>query len=307
MKRIFILVMVAVLAFSFAGCGRGPAKIEKNNGLTIYTSFYPMYFLASQIAGDKARVISLVPAGVEPHDWEPKPRTFAELQGADMFIYNGAGMETWVENVLPTLQKSGVRIVEASKGLQLLPASPEAAAEGNANLTYDPHVWVSPEKYKQQAANIYKEICALDPANKEYYKANYDKLAKDLDKLDSDFKQAAAGFKSKVFVVSHAAFGYLAADYGLTQLAIKGVSSEAEPSPAKMGELARICRENNVKYVFFESLVSPKLSQTLANEVGAGILVLNNAEGVTEEEAKQGKNYITIMYQNLENLKKALM
>jgi zinc transport system substrate-binding protein len=224
-----------------------------------------------------------------------------------MFIYNGAGMETWVKGVLPTLQQSKVRIVEASKGLQLLPASQEAAAEGNANMTYDPHVWVSPEKYKQQASNVYNELVALDPANKDYYKANYDKLAKDLDKLDSDFKQAAAGFKSKVFIVSHSAFGYLAADYGLTQLAIRGVTPEAEPSLAKLAELVQVCRENNVKYIFFESLVSPKLSQTLANEVGAGVLVLNTAEGVTDEEAKQGKNYIIIMYQNLENLKKALM
>lgn len=307
MKRIFVLMMIAVLAFSFAGCGRGPANTGNKNGLTIYTSFYPMYFLASEIAGDKAKVISLVPAGVEPHDWEPKPRTIGELQNADMFIYNGAGMESWVKGILPTLQKSKIRILEASKGLELLPANKDAAEEGNAKLTYDPHIWVSPAKYRQQAANVYNELCALDPDNKEYYKSNFDKLDKNLAKLDSDFRQAAASFKSKVFIVSHSAFGYLAADYGMTQLSIRGVTPEAEPSPAKLAELVQVCKENNIKYIFFESLVSPKLSQTLANEVGAEVLVLNDGQGISEEEIKQGKNYITIMYQNLENLKKALM
>lgn len=302
MKRIFLLIIVTVLVFSFTGCGLDPTNTDESNGRTIYTSFYPMYFLASEIAGDKAKVISLVPAGVEPHDWEPKPRTVAELQEADMFIYNGAGMETWVDNVMPTLQKSGIRIVEASKGIELLSNN----EKNEAKLIYDPHVWVSPAKYKQEAENIFKELSTLDAANKDYYRANYEKLAKELDELDHDYRQAAAGFKNKVFIVSHAAFGYLAAEYGLTQYAIRGVTPQSEPSPAKLAELTEICRENNIKYIFFESLVSPKLSQTLASEVGAEVLVLNTGQGISEEEIKQGENYITIMYDNLENLEKAL-
>ncbi|MGB7606269.1 MAG: metal ABC transporter substrate-binding protein [Lutisporaceae bacterium] len=302
MKKIFLLIIIIVLVVSFSGCGREPENVAESNEMTIYTSFYPMYFLASEIAGDKAKVISLVPAGVEPHDWEPKPRTVAELQKSEMFIYNGAGMETWVEGILPTLQKTGIRIVDASKGIELLSNN----EKNETNLIYDPHVWVSPAKYKQQAENIFEEISTLDAANKDYYRANYEKLAKELDKLDSDYRQAAAGFKSKVFIVSHSAFGYLAAEYGLTQLAIRGVSPEAEPSPAKLAELTEICRKNNIKYIFFESLISPKLSQTLADEVGAEVLVLNDGQGISEEDIKQGKNYITIMYDNLENLEKAL-
>lgn len=302
MKRIFVLIIVIVLVVSFTGCGLNPTNTDDSSGMAIYTSFYPMYFLASEIAGDKAKVISLVPAGVEPHDWEPKPRTVAELQEADMFIYNGAGMETWVDNVMPTLQKSGIRIVEASKGIELLSNN----EKDEANLIYDPHVWISPAKYKQQAQNIFEELSTLDSDNKDYYRANYEKLAKELDKLDSDYRQAVAGFKSKVFIVSHSAFGYLASEYGLTQLAIRGVTPQSEPSPAKLAELTEICRENNIKYIFFESLVSPKLSQTLADEVGAEILILNTGQGISEEEIKQGENYITIMYDNLENLEKAL-
>lgn len=307
MKKVISITLALLLVLISVGCGRTVEEPGADDGLTIYTSFYPMYFLASEIAGDKAEVISLVPAGVEPHDWEPKPKTIAELQKADMFVYNGAGMETWVESIIPTLEKSDIRIVEASKGLELLSADKANIDEDEKNLDYDPHVWVSPVKFKQQAENIYKELVALDAANKDYYKANYERLSKELEKLDSDFREAAADFKSKVFIVSHASFGYLAAEYGLTQVAIRGVSPDAEPSPAKLAELVEISRENNIKYIFFESLVSPKLSQTLANEVGAEVLVLNDGQGISEEEIKQGKNYITIMYQNLENLKKALM
>ncbi|MDF2519562.1 MAG: transporter substrate-binding protein [Clostridia bacterium] len=307
MKKVISIILALLLLPVFTACGKTEVVPEAKDGLTIYTSFYPMYFLASEIAGDKAEVISLVPAGVEPHDWEPKPKTIAELQKADMFVYNGAGMETWVESIIPTLEKSDIRIVEASKGLELLSIDKNNVDEDEKNLNYDPHVWVSPVKFKQQAENIYKELIALDAANKDYYKANYERLSKELGKLDSDFREAVAEFKGKAFIVSHASFGYLAAEYGLTQVAIRGVSPDAEPSPAKLAELVEISRENNIKYIFFESLVSPKLSQTLANEVGAEVLVLNDGQGISEEEIKQGKNYITIMYQNLENLKKALM
>lgn len=338
MKRFVAIILAVLLAVSFTACGRAAEKPAKKNGLTIYASFYPMQFLAEQIAGDKATVTSLVPAGVEPHDWEPKPRTLAELQQSDLLIYNGAGMEAWLGNLIPSLQKAGVKTVNTSEGLDLIPAKEETSDEHvdekpafashvwgrwlgkllpslqktsdehvDEKLAYDPHVWVSPANYKKQAQNVLNALVEVDPANQAYYKANYNKMAQQLDKLDSDYRQAAAGFHSKIFVVSHSAFGYLAREYGLTQLPIRGVSPQAEPSPTKMGELAQICRENNVKYIFFESLVSPKLSETLAREVNAQTLVLNDGQGITEEQIKQGKNYITIMYDNLENLKKALM
>lgn len=309
MKKFILMITAVVFITGLAACGRVAEKPKQQNGLTIYASFYPMQFLASQIAGDKAKVLSLVPAGVEPHDWEPKPRTLAELQESDMFVYNGAGMEIWLKDLLPSIEKGGVKAVNASEGLELLPFDEKNAEEEQTEekLAYDPHVWVSPVKYKQQAQNILTALIEVDASNQDYYKSNYDKLVEQLDKLDSDYRQAAAAFKSKVFIVSHSAFEYLAKEYGLTQLPIRGVTPQAEPSPAKLAELVEICRENNIKYVFFESLVSPKLSQTLANEVGAQTLVLNDGQGITEEQIKQGNSYITIMYENLENLKKALM
>jgi len=315
MKKILTIILITTMILSLAACGRTPAKPEAQEGLTIYASFYPMQFLASQIAGDKAVVYSLVPAGVEPHDWDPKPRTMAELQESDMLVYNGAGMESWLKDLLPSLEKEGVKTVDTSQGLELLPYNEETAdvheeeeeEHEEEELAYDPHVWVSPVKYKQQAQNVLAALIEIDKANQEYYESNYDKLAVQLDKLDSDYRQAVAGFKNKKFIVSHSAFEYLAKEYGLTQLPIRGVTPQAEPSPKKLSELAEISRENNIKYIFFESLVSPRLSQALATEVGAETLVLNDGQGITEKEIKQGRNYITIMYENLENLKKAMM
>jgi zinc transport system substrate-binding protein len=313
MKKSILILMVAILIMGLVACSRNTEEPIQESGLTIYASFYPMEFLASQIAGDKAQVITLVPAGVEPHDWEPKPKTLAGLQESDMLVYNGAGMEAWLEDFLPSLNKAGIKTVNTSSGLELLPFDEknadvhEGEEEEEEELLYDPHVWVSPAKYKQQAENILNALIEIDAANQAYYKNNYNKLAEELDKLDNDYRQAVAGFKSKVFIVSHSAFEYLAKEYGLTQLPIRGVTPLAEPSPAKLAELVQICKENNIKYIFFESLVSPKLSETLANEVGAETLVLNDGQGITEEQMKQGRSYITIMYENLENLKKALM
>ncbi|HYE11400.1 MAG TPA: zinc ABC transporter substrate-binding protein [Patescibacteria group bacterium] len=314
MRKLISIIMAAVLITGLAACGRAAEQPAQQSGLTIYASFYPMQFLVSEIAGDKAQVKSLVPAGVEPHDWEPKPRTLAELQESDMLVYNGAGMEAWLGDLLPSIEKAGVKTVNTSMGLDLIPFDEKNAdehedEEGEAEvaLIYDPHIWVSPVKYKQQAQNVLDALIEMDAANQEYYSANYEKLAEQLDKLDSDYRQASAAFNNKVFVVSHSAFEYLAKEYGLTQLPIRGVTPQAEPSPAKLAELAEICRENNIKYIFFESLVSPKLSETLANEIGAQVLVLNDGQGITEEQIKQGRNYITVMYENLENLKKALM
>lgn len=315
MKRIITLITIAALLFGFTACDRVPEKPAQQTGLKIYATFYPMRFLVAQIAGDKAEVISLVPAGVEPHDWEPKPRTLAELQTSDLLVYNGAGMESWLVDILPSLEKNGVKTVDTSKGLELLPFNEEDAHEDeegedaheDEELAFDPHIWVSPVKYKQQAQNVLNALVQIDAQNQSYYQANYDKLAAQLDKLDGDYKQAVAAFDSKVFIVSHSAFQYLANEYGLTQLSIRGVSPQAEPSPAKLAELVEISKENDIKYIFFESLVSPKLSQTLATEVGAETLILNDGQGITEDDIKEGKSYITIMYENLDNLKKAMM
>lgn len=318
-KVAFAMTMLLILSMLLGGCAAKQASVvpeeakPEGNGnmLKIYTSFYPMHFLTKEIAGDKADVICMVPAGAEPHDWEPSPKTIAALQNADLFVYNGAGMETWADTVMQALEKSKIKKVMASEGIELIkPEKHEGEEvkeeEEHGHGEFDPHVWVSPLRAKKQAENIFKALIEIDPANKDQYFENYNALASKLNKLDRDFSEAAASFKSNVIVVSHEAFGYLTHDYNLEQIAIRGVNPEEEPSPSKMAELVEECKEHNVKYIFFEKLVSPKLSETLAREVGAQTLVLNDAAGLSVEDIKAGKSYITVMYDNLENLKKAL-
>lgn len=304
MKRIIALItIIVVFGMVLTGC-TVPDKKTIDGGMNIYASFYPMYFLTSEIAGDKASVTSMVPAGAEPHDWEPTPKFAVELNKADMLIYNGAGMETWMENILPIIEGNKIKIVDASKGIELLETKEHAEADEHG--IYDPHIWVSPMRLKQQAKTVYEALLEADPQNTEYYDQNMTELEERLNKLDQDIRETSKLFKSNVIVVSHEAFGYFAYDYGFQQVAIRGVNPQEEPSPSKMAELVKICRDNKVKYIFFEKLTSPKLSETLAREVGAEILVLNDAAGLSQEYIKAGKDYITVMYENLENLKKAL-
>ncbi len=290
-----------------SGCANSGEK-PVGRSVKIYTSFYPMYFLASEIAGDKASVVPMVPAGAEPHDWEPTPKMAVELSEADMLIYNGAGMEPWIDKILPNIDRGKTKIVDASEGIELLKSQEhiEEEEEGHVHGIYDPHLWVSPFRLIQQSQNIYRALAEVDPENSEFYRKNKAELDSKLVKLDKDIREASKIFNNNVIVVSHEAFGYFANDYGFKQIAIRGVNPQEEPSPSKMAELVRECRDNKVKYVFFEKLTSPKLSETLAREVGAGTLVLNDAAGLSEEDIKSGKDYITVMYENLENLKKAL-
>lgn len=322
-KRLLTITICVLLLFTLlVGCSNIDASIENNsnNGvisdkITVYTTFYPMYFIAHEITGEKAEVINLTPAGVEPHDWEPTAKTIASMYSADMFIYNGINMEKWVDKVMKNFEQSNITVVCASDGIPLITADKEHVEELHEHEEehkeehnhgqYDPHIWVSPKKYKQQATNIYNALVKLNPQNKDYYSINYQKLYNKLDKLDEDFRNTISKLKSNTIVTSHDAFGYLAHDYNLEQIAIRGITPSEEPSPAKMAELVRACREHNTKYIFFEKLVSSKLSETLANEVGAGTMVLNAVNGV-DGNSGQNSNYITLMYENLENIKKAL-
>ena len=313
------LIVLLLLSMVLSGCaGASEKPIDRSDQnetdkgrMKIYASFYPVYFLASEIAGDKGLVISMVPAGAEPHDWEPTPRMVIELSKADMLIYNGVGMEPWIDKILPNINRGKIKIIDASEGIELLKSEKHEEdevqnGENHEQGIYDPHIWVSPKRAMQQAQTIYKAIVEIDPENTEYYRKNMAELDSKLTKLDKDISDASKSFKSNVIVVSHEAFGYFAKDYLLEQIAIRGVNPQEEPSSAKMIELAKICKEKNVKYIFFEKLTSPRLSNTLASEVGAGTLVLNDAAGLNEEDIKSGKDYITVMYENLENLKKAL-
>lgn len=272
-----------------------------SNKRTITTSFYPLYYFTEQIAGNKLSVVNITPSGAEPHDYEPTASDIITIEKSQLLIINGAKLEAWGDKISNQLANTSTKVVVASREI-----TTNNYLDENGNKTTDPHIWLDPKLAKQEAKNIATAIYKIDPSNMAYYKDNLKKLDETLNELDSDYKLGLSDCSNKNIVTSHAAFGYLANDYGLKQISISGLSPDAEPSPDKLAEIANFAKENNVKYIFFESLTSPKLSQTIASEVGAKTMVLNPLEGLTPAEKNAGKDYVSIMKDNLNNLKIAL-
>jgi zinc transport system substrate-binding protein len=311
-KALFIGVVTLLVLFSviLTGCTRESSSAGNGDKMTVYTSLFPIYDFAKQIGGDYVEVKSIVPPGAEAHDFEPNVKDMVALSNARVFIYNGAGYENWIDKAIENLDGKKTLIVDASKGVQLLNA--EGHADEHANEedhdhgTYDPHIWLDPVRAKQQALNIQKAFVSADPAHEQEYKKNYETLAKELDSLDQKYRDAVAKANKKQFVTAHNAFAYLAAQYGLEQIAISGLSPSVEPGQKELQALIEVVKKNNIRYIAFEELVESKVAKTVQKETGAEAVMLNPVENVTKEELKANKSYIDLMNENLEVLKKVL-
>ena len=272
---------------------------------TIVTTIYPLYEFTRQVVGDKAEVILLVPAGAEPHDWEPAATDLIRIKRASLVVYNGGGMEPWIDRLTGTVL-AGKRTVSAAGAVSLISAQYTEEGGPADPGSIDPHVWLDPVNAQAIVQAIATAMAEVDADNAGEYQANADAYNRQLAGLDSEYQAALASAAGREIITSHAAFGYLANRYGLRQVAIMGLSPDAEPAPERMAEIIRHVRANGIKYIFFETLVSPKLAEVIAGETGAQTLVLNPMEGLTEEELAQGMNYITVMRMNLVNLQYAL-
>jgi zinc transport system substrate-binding protein len=312
-KRAICFLAIAALSIGvlLTGCA-GKQKEDKGDKLSVMTSFYPVYDFTLKVGGDKVSVKNMVPSGTEPHEWEPGTRDIASLEESNVFIYSGAGMEHWTEDVLKSLNNKNLIVVEASTGITLKEGHEE---EGEAHKEedkdhdhgeFDPHVWLDPQNAKKEMENIKEGLIKADPANKDYYEANYKTYAEKFDKLDQSFKETLSPLENKSIVVSHEAYGYLCTAYGLTQVGIEGLTPDSEPDPARMAEVIDFVKENKVKTIFFEELVSPKVAEAIAKETGAKIQVLSPVEGLSDQEVKDGEDYFSVMEKNLVAIKEAL-
>jgi zinc transport system substrate-binding protein len=259
-----------------------------------------MYFFATQIGGEKVDVLNITPAGAEPHDYEPTAQDIAQIEKSGVLSVNGH-VEAWGNKIRDDLTNQNVDVVTAGEGLFTLKLT-----EGG-NTSPDPHLWLDPKLAEKEAGKIEQAFLKKDPANAAYYQANLKYLNTKLEQLDAQYQKSLSTCQSKDIVTSHAAFGYLAKEYGLHQVAIAGLSPDAEPSGQQLADVAEFAKKNNVHYIFFESLISPKLSETVAHEIGAQTLVLDPIEGIPDDKIKQGENYFTVMESNLQNLQKALI
>lgn len=321
MKKSSALLIILILSLLLPGCSG--SSFSKNSGkLKVLASFYPMYDFATKIGGDYAEVKMLIPSGFEPHSWEPSTRDMLSFEEADVFIYNGAGMEQWVDKLLSSVQNKDLLSVEASSGITLMEAglrSIESASEGEAahdghdsddehedHGRYDPHVWLDPQNAKLQMKAICDAFCLKDPDHAEYYQSNYTRYAGEIDLLDAEFKAALSSYSDRNIVVAHEAFGYLCQAYDLYQIPIKGISADAEPDAARMREIIDFADEYDVKVIFFEELASPEVAEAIAAETGCETRALSPLAGLTQEQIDSGKEYFSVMRSNLEALAYAL-
>lgn len=317
-RQSLVLMLALMIILLLGACGPKSSGSIVEGKVNVVTTFYPIYEFASEIGGEEANVINLLPVGVEPHDWTPRSQDIINTSKAQLFLYNGAGLEGWVPNFLKSLDSdSEVKATQVSLGVDYILTDEEDSHDhgGNEehngeadsdNLHTDPHTWVSPKSALIMAENIKDSLQDADPEHKAAYEQRYNKLAERLTALDNRFSDELGKLPNKEIVVSHQAFAYLARDYGLKQHAIMGLSPDAEPRGQDLLELAALVKEEGIRYIFFEELVSDKLAKTLAGEAGVETMVLNPVEGLTEEQEKNGDNYFTLMEKNLQNLILAL-
>ena len=295
-----VLVLFMLLGVLLLGCTQnsggstGPAQTAK---LQVVASFYPMADFAKNVGGDRVQITALIPPGVSPHHFDPTPQSIRALSEADVFVMNGAGMEAWAPNLLSGVGNTKLVVVDASEGISPI-SSQDLDQPGN-----DPHTWLSPVSAKKQVQNIRDAFIKADPAGKAYYENNTAIYLAKLDALDAKLRAELSSCKKKDILITHATLAYFCQSYGCHQIPIEGVSEEGEPSPKELATIVDQARERNVTAVFFESLISPKSAQTLADEIGGQVLVFNSVHGLTTDEQAKGEDYISLMNGNLQNIK----
>jgi zinc transport system substrate-binding protein len=281
---------------------------DKASKVKVVASFYPIYYFVQKIGGDRVEVSSIIPPGVEPHDWEPTIQQRLKAESSDMIVYNGAGFEKWIEEIDAKFR------VDTSEGLELLEGSSEGgdhqtSASGHTDLNEnaDPHIWLDPILAKYQIEKIRDGLIKIDPANTNYYNGNAKKFIAELDSLDAFIRSELSNCDKIDFIAFHNAFTYFSNRYGLNQHSVYGVSPEGDILPQRLQEIIKLSRELNIDTIYTEDLIDPRLVNVIATEIPNGkVLILSPIEGITEEEQKAGKGYIDKMRQNIENLKVGL-
>jgi len=287
--------------------GTGPAPSQPGQ-LDIVAAFYPFQFVAERVAGPYATVSNLTQPGAEPHDLELTPRQVAQLSTADLVIYqhsfqaavDEAVGQSGVDNALDT-----ATVVE----LQPLDAPDDHdhehgdAGDEQEHSGLDPHVWLDPTQLATIAMEVARRLGEIEPAHRAEFDTNARALTDQLGALDQEFRQGLSNCARQEFVTTHAAFGYLARRYQLEQLPISGLSPEAEPSPARLAEMQQETREHQISTIFYETLVSPAVAESLAADLGLKTDVLDPIEGITDQS--RGTDYVAVMQANLAALKQA--
>jgi zinc transport system substrate-binding protein len=308
-KNLSMLAVLTSLGLILTGCSSADTS-ENASGIKVIAAAYPLEFVATAIGGELVSVENFTPPGVEPHDLELTPSQIVTLDGADLLLY--------ISGFQPALEEAAQQSAPANRldllsvdGINLLMATDDGHNHGHNHgtdevhseeeLISDPHVWLDPERLIVVAKAVAAKLSEVDPSNSDSYGTNLAAFVEELEGLDAEFTSGLASCERRLIVTSHAAFGYLADAYGLTQESISGLSPEAEPTPKRLNEIGKEAKADGTTTIFFETLASPKVAQTLADDLKIEAAVLDPIEGISE-----GQTYFSVMESNLKALRKAL-
>ncbi len=296
MKRFLIVgIIVALVVVAILYRRQWSRPISAPPGtIPVVATFYPLAYFAQAVGADRISVATIVPPGVEPHDFEPSARDSERIQQSRVFLTNGGEVDGWANRFVTPVKERGGVVVSMHEVLS------------DIDVNVDPHFWLDIVLAARQVRAIRDALIVADPQGKETYERNAEALTERLAQLDEQYRDGLRQCPQKEIIVSHNAFQFLSRRYGLTVHAIAGLSPHDEPSARAFADLSRLATSRHITTIFFESLVSPKIAETLANTLGARTMELNPIEGVALYDQQSGINYETLMQKNLDHLKTAL-
>jgi zinc transport system substrate-binding protein len=287
-----MLVWAVLGPFLLLGCHQQ----EETGKPRVVCSLFPLYEFARAVGGDKVEVRLLLPPGVEPHSWEPNASDMVAISKADLFLCVSKDLEPWANDVVRGAARQGLRLMMVTEGIETL-----------GETSRDPHIWLDLRYDQAIVERIAQALSSIDPDSGDHYQHNAAVYSQKLLALDQRYEEALASCRHRHLVLGgHSAFSYLARRYGLQEIPLYGVSADSEPTPRRLAEVVEIAKERKVKYIFFETMVSPKLARVVAEEVGAQMLVLNPGANMTKDQFDRGVTFLGILEENLDNLKKGL-
>ena len=323
MKMYLRLILMSFIFLLIVGCqstdDQMPEEISQSlpdtgqaEQLTIYTTIYPLAFIAETIGGDFVEVESILPAGSDAHSFEPTSKLMVDIAESDMFIFNDEVSESYAHTIKDALVNEQLKFLEASDGLDKIHYhhdhnhDEEADDHDHNHGDLDPHVWISPKLMNQLAENILIGLIELMPEEQDYFNNHFDQLSNHLLQLDKKFTTAIEQANHKKILVTHAAFGYWERDYGLEQIAITGLSATQEPSQRELTRLLDTIEELGFSYILFEQNIQPKVAQVVQEESGLEQLIIHNLAVLTTEDIDNGDDYFSLMERNIDVLSEAL-
>lgn len=301
---ILIIILISNIgsSFSISSINTTNATSGTNNTskVKVVTSFFPIYEFVKKVGGDKIDASVLIPAGAEPHDFDPTIQQIQDVESAALLVYNGAGMETtWITKVNPKFT------LDSSKGLQLLSSN-----DPKIHTPTDPHIWLDPILAIHQVENIRDGLIKVDPKNVVYYRNNAQSFIGQLKSLDTAIRGnlSSSNCAKRDFIAFHNAFSYFAKEYGLKQHSIhEGLTPEGEILPQRLVEVVQLAKKIGINIIYSEDLIDPRTAQAIADEIPNGkVVVLSPVEGIKSQEQQQGIGYLAKMYQDLSDLKEGL-